>query len=205
MKHGIIILCILSAALFSKGTDGIAGYKNLRWGMAPDEVGRLFLATNAAAKDAVYGKSWGSVVIANSTVCDKYLDDFRQVVIGAFYFKNRLYRIDIANYAGQMYEDLNFSSPISLQQKDKLIQSFRDLYGDPDRNDKPFFVYDKIMYYDSLAWWTGDTVSVSLLTREVPIIKKTYSYRISYYHEPVLKEIGSYRNETDIAKLLDLK
>lgn len=201
----IILICIAPFLFAAKAADSLDGYKNATWKMTMGQVDALFTSGTKTTKDALAGMRWGTVTTGNNTACVKYLDQSKNVLYFFHFFKDRLYRIDMANYAGPSYDDLNLNYPISTGQRQSLEKSMRELYGDPDKIDKPGFIYERIFYRDQLLWWHGDTVTVSLMLREVPIIAKTFNYRISFYYVPLMNELDAFRTEPDIAKVLDLK
>ncbi|MEK6795250.1 MAG: hypothetical protein AABZ39_10760 [Spirochaetota bacterium] len=205
MKRTVLLLIIMPMLFAAKAADSLGGYKNAAWKMTPGQVDALFYTNRTTTKDSLSGMRWGTTTTGNSTICVKYLDQSKNVLYFFHFFRDRLYRIDMANYAGPTYDDLNINYPISASQRQSLEKSFRELYGDPDKIEKPPFIYERIFYRDQLLWWHGETVTVSLMLREVPIIDKTFSYRISFYYEPIFKELAAFRIEPDIAKALDLK
>lgn len=182
--------------------DSIGGYKNLTWKMDSATVRRAFSQKKSSEDAAVGGMPTYDIVrLDQYTWCEKYSDSSISVVYFCFFYKDELYRIDIANYSGD-YTDPTFFAPISGGQKNQLRDRIFQTLGDPARKDYIPFAYGKTTHYDIMYSWKGREITVAFAIRQYPDYKDAYTYRLSYFYEPLIEVRKGYLNEPDIAASL---
>ncbi|WP_297206349.1 hypothetical protein [uncultured Brachyspira sp.] len=193
MKYIIIILLISFNTIFAQLPElfDVDGYKNLKFGMSIEEADNKITNYNLD----LYADFSASFQIKNNTILNIYKNDTEKLAYYLYFYNDELYRIEICNHIGDIYNNPSFYEPATLAVIDDIKQKLTFKYGNISKTDIKYFTYYKKTFEEYTIWWASDLVSVSLYVKpdldSLDKVIKLYSYRISLYDEIRLKKIYS--------------
>lgn len=205
----IPLFMLFAPVLFGAGLDDIKGYKNIEFGTNSEYVRSLFETNRVSTADEVGGVFFRRICFHKNCMADIYLDDIRNVIIFVYFFRDRVYRIDLANFTGKNVHVSDVYRPITGTQLQVIRNALHTKYGEPKRAQQLYYEYQGVSAYEDLYWWyeKGKDVSVSFLIRpdQGERSENCFAYRVSYYYEPLLDELRRYRHvENNIAEIIGL-
>ncbi|WP_300752494.1 hypothetical protein [uncultured Brachyspira sp.] len=193
MRYIIVILLISANIMFAQLPElfDLNGYKDLRFGMSIDEANNKITNYNLN----VYADFLESFELKNNRVINIYKNDTEKLAYYLYFYNNELYRIEICNHIGDIYNNPSFYNPASLAEIDDIKEKLKFKYGEITKTDVKYYSFNKKPFEEYTIWWSSDLVSVSLYVKpdldSLDRVIKLYSYRISFYDEIRLKEIYS--------------
>ncbi|WP_369681435.1 hypothetical protein [Brachyspira innocens] len=193
MKYIIVILLISVNIMFAQLPElfDLNGYKDLQFGMSIDEANNKITNYNLN----VYADFLESFELKNNRVINIYKNDTEKLAYYLYFYNNELYRIEICNHIGDIYNNPSFYNPASLAEIDDIKEKLKFKYGEITKTDVKYYSFNKKPFEEYTIWWLSDLASVSLYVKpdldSLDRVIKLYSYRISFYDEIRLKEIYS--------------
>ena len=193
MKYIIVILLITANVIFAQLPElfDLNGYKDLKFGMKMEEADNKITNYNLN----VYADFFESFELKNNTVLNIYKNETEKLAYYLYFYNNELYRIEISNHIGDIYNNPSFYEPASLADIDNLKEKLTFQYGPITKTDVKYYSFNKQPFEEYILWWSSDLASVSLYIKPdldtLDNIMKHYSYRISFYDEIKIKEIYS--------------
>ena len=193
MKYIIVILLISANIMFAQLPElfDLNGYKDLKFGMSIDEANNKITNYNVN----VYADFLESFELKNNRVINIYKNDTEKLAYYLYFYNNELYRIEICNHIGDIYNNPSFYNPASLAEIDDIKEKLKFKYGEITKTDVKYYSFNKKPFEEYTIWWSSDLASVSLYVKpdldSLDRVIKLYSYRISFYDEIRLKEIYS--------------
>ncbi|ADG72532.1 hypothetical protein [Brachyspira murdochii] len=193
MKYIIVILLISANIMFAQLPElfELNGYKDLKFGMSIDEVNNKITNYNLN----VYADFLESFELKNNRVINIYKNDTEKLAYYLYFYNNELYRIEICNHIGDIYNNPSFYNPASLAEIDDIKEKLKFKYGEITKTDVKYYSFNKKPFEEYTIWWSSDLASVSLYVKpdldSLDRVIKLYSYRISFYDEIRLKNIYS--------------
>ena len=193
MKYIIIILLISFNTIFAQLPElfNLDGYKNLKFGMSIEEADNKITNYNLS----LYADFSESFMLKNNTILNIYKNDKEKLAYYLYLYNDELYRIEICNHIGDIYNKPIFYEPATLAVIDGIKEKLTLQYGKANKTDIKYFSYYKKTFEEYTLWWSSDLVSISLYVKpdldSLDKVMKFYSYRISFYDEIKLKEIYS--------------
>lgn len=193
MKYIIVILLISANIMFAQLPElfDLNGYKDLKFGMSIDEANNKITNYNLN----VYADFLESFELKNNRVINIYKNDTEKLAYYLYFYNNELYRIEICNHIGDIYDNPSFYNPASLAEIDDIKEKLKFKYGEITKTDVKYYSFNKKPFEEYTIWWSSDLASVSLYVKpdldSLDRVIKLYSYRISFYDEIRLKEIYS--------------
>ena len=193
MKYIIVILLISANIMFAQLPElfDLNGYKDLKFGMSIDEANNKITNYNLN----VYADFLESFELKNNRVINIYKNDTEKLAYYLYFYNNELYRIEICNHIGDIYNNPSFYNPVSLAEIDDIKEKLKFKYGEITKTDVKYYSFNKKPFEEYTIWWSSDLASVSLYVKpdldSLDRVIKLYSYRISFYDEIRLKEIYS--------------
>ena len=193
MKYIIVILLITANVIFAQLPElfDLNGYKDLKFGMKMEEADNKITNYNLN----VYADFFESFELKNNTILKIYKNDTEKLAYYLYFYNNELYRIEISNHIGDIYNNPSFYEPASLADIDNLKEKLTFQYGPITKTDVKYYSFNKKPFEEYILWWSSDLASVSLYIKPdldtLDNIMKHYSYRISFYDEIKIKEIYS--------------
>lgn len=193
MKYIIVILLISANIMFAQLPElfDLNGYKDLKFGMSIDEANNKITNYNLN----VYADFLESFELKNNRVINIYKNDTEKLAYYLYFYNNELYRIEICNHIGDIYNNPSFYNPASLAEIDDIKEKLKFKYGEITKTDVKYYSFNKKPFEEYTIWWSSDLASVSLYVKpdldSLDRVIKLYSYRISFYDEIRLKEIYS--------------
>ncbi|MDO6994183.1 hypothetical protein Q5M87_09200 [Brachyspira innocens] len=167
------------------------GYKDLKFGMSIDEANNKITNYNLN----VYADFLESFELKNNRIINIYKNDTEKLAYYLYFYNNELYRIEICNHIGDIYNNPSFYNPASLAEIDDIKEKLKFKYGEITKTDVKYYSFNKKPFEEYTIWWSSDLASVSLYVKpdldSLDRVIKLYSYRISFYDEIRLKEIYS--------------
>ncbi|WP_026364447.1 hypothetical protein [Brachyspira innocens] len=193
MKYIIVILLISANIMFAQLPElfDLNGYKDLKFGMSIDEANNKITNYNLN----VYADFLESFELKNNRIINIYKNDTEKLAYYLYFYNNELYRIEICNHIGDIYNNPSFYNPASLAEIDDIKEKLKFKYGEITKTDVKYYSFNKKPFEEYTIWWSSDLASVSLYVKpdldSLDRVIKLYSYRISFYDEIRLKEIYS--------------
>ncbi|PPS22279.1 hypothetical protein [Brachyspira murdochii] len=193
MKYIIVILLISVNIMFAQLPElfDLNGYKDLKFGMSIDEANNKITNYNLN----VYADFLESFELKNNRVINIYKNDTEKLAYYLYFYNNELYRIEICNHIGDIYNNPSFYNPASLAEIDDIKEKLKFKYGEITKTDVKYYSFNKKPFEEYTIWWSSDLASVSLYIKpdldSLDRVIKLYSYRISFYDEIRLKNIYS--------------
>ncbi|MEI0517699.1 hypothetical protein [Brachyspira murdochii] len=193
MKYIIVILLISVNIMFAQLPElfELNGYKDLKFGMSIDEANNKITNYNLN----VYADFLESFELKNNRVINIYKNDTEKLAYYLYFHNNELYRIEICNHIGDIYNNPSFYNPASLAEIDDIKEKLKFKYGEITKTDVKYYSFNKKPFEEYTIWWSSDLASVSLYIKpdldSLDRVIKLYSYRISFYDEIRLKNIYS--------------
>ncbi|MEI0524518.1 hypothetical protein R4K54_01180 [Brachyspira murdochii] len=193
MKYIIVILLISANIMFAQLPElfELNGYKDLKFGMSIDEANNKITNYNLN----VYADFLESFELKNNRVINIYKNDTEKLAYYLYFHNNELYRIEICNHIGDIYNNPSFYNPASLAEIDDIKEKLKFKYGEITKTDVKYYSFNKKPFEEYTIWWSSDLASVSLYIKpdldSLDRVIKLYSYRISFYDEIRLKNIYS--------------
>ena len=193
MKYIIVILLISANIMFAQLPElfDLNGYKDLKFGISIDEANNKITNYNLN----VYADFLESFELKNNRVINIYKNDTEKLAYYLYFYNNELYRIEICNHIGDIYNNPSFYNPASLAEIDDIKEKLKFKYGEITKTDVKYYSFNKKPFEEYTIWWSSDLASVSLYVKpdldSLDRVIKLYSYRISFYDEIRLKEIYS--------------
>lgn len=193
MKYIIVILLISANIMFAQLPElfELNGYKDLKFGMSIDEANNKITNYNLN----VYADFLESFELKNNRVINIYKNDTEKLAYYLYFYNNELYRIEICNHIGDIYNNPSFYNPASLAEIDDIKEKLKFKYGEITKTDVKYYSFNKKPFEEYTIWWSSDLASVSLYIKpdldSLDRVIKLYSYRISFYDEIRLKNIYS--------------
>ncbi|MEI0477866.1 hypothetical protein [Brachyspira pulli] len=193
MKYIIVILLISANIIFAQLPElfNLDGYKDLKFGMSIEEADNKITNYNVN----VYADFSESYQLKNNTILNIYKNDVEKLAYYLYFYNNELYRIEICNHIGDIYNNPSFYEPATLADIDDIKAKLIFQYGQITKTDVKHYSFNKKPFEEYTIWWSSDLVSVSLYVKPdldtLDKVMKFYSYRISFYDEIRLKEIYS--------------
>ncbi|WP_157153941.1 hypothetical protein [Brachyspira murdochii] len=191
MKYIIVILLISANIMFAQLPElfELNGYKDLKFGMSIDEANNKITNYNLN----VYADFLESFELKNNRVINIYKNDTEKLAYYLYFYNNELYRIEICNHIGDIYNNPSFYNPASLAEIDDIKEKLKFKYGEITKTDVKYYSFNKKPFEEYTIWWSSDLASVSLYVKpdldSLDRVIKLYSYRISFYDEIRLKDI----------------
>lgn len=197
MKKLLILffVLILNAALTHAvpifgGLSDVVGYKNVKFGMNKETVNERLSKSLNTTKHEIHAVFMESIVIREDTECIKYYDEQSKLVYLFFFYKDSLYRIDVATHTGVRYDELDVNNYVALSRIDDLVRTLTAKHGRYSKVDREHYSYKGSDFDITTYWWTSEMSSVSLVVRPViDMLKKEYkfyTYRLTYYDDIAL-------------------
>ncbi|PCG19667.1 hypothetical protein [Brachyspira sp. G79] len=193
MKYIIVILLISANIIFAQLPElfDLNGYKDLKFGMSIDEANDKITNYNLN----IYADFLESFELKNNRVINIYKNDTEKLAYYLYFYNNELYRIEICNHIGDIYNNPSFYNPASLAEIDDIKEKLKFKYGEITKTDVKYYSFNKKPFEEYTIWWSSDLASVSLYVKpdldSLDRVIKLYSYRISFYDEIRLKNIYS--------------
>ena len=193
MKYIIVILLISVNIMFAQLPElfDLNGYKDLQFGMSIDEANNKITNYNLN----LYADFLESFELKNNRVINIYKNDTEKLAYYLYFYNNELYRIEICNHIGDIYNNPSFYNPASLAEIDDIKEKLKFKYGEITKTDVKYYSFNKKPFEEYTIWWSSDLASVSLYVKpdldSLDRVIKLYSYRISFYDEIRLKKIYS--------------
>ncbi|WP_295155708.1 hypothetical protein [uncultured Brachyspira sp.] len=193
MKYIIVILLINVNLLFAQLPElfNLNGYKDLKFGMTIEEADNKITNYNLN----VYADFFQSFELKNNTVLNTYKNDTEKLAYYLYFHNNQLYRIEICNHIGDIYNNPSFYNPAVLSDIDNIKENLLFQYGKINKTDIKHYSFNKKPFEEYVFWWSSELASISLYIKPdldtLDKVIKHYSYRISFYDEIKIKEIYS--------------
>lgn len=193
MKYIIVILLISANIIFAQIPElfNLDGYKDLKFGMSIEEADNKITNYNVN----IYADFSESFQLKNNTILNIYKNDVDKLAYYLYFYNNELYRIEICNHIGDIYNNPSFYEPATLADIDDIKAKLIFQYGKITKTDVKHYSFNKKPFEEYTIWWSSDLVSISLYVKPdldtLDKVMKFYSYRISFYDEIRLKEIYS--------------
>lgn len=193
MKYILVILLISINSLFAQLPElfDLNGYKDLKFGMSIDDADNKITNYNLN----IYADFFESFELKNNTILKIYKNDTEKLAYYLYFYNNQLYRIEISNHIGDIYNNPRFYNPALMADIDNIKEYLTFQYGKINKTDVKYYSFHKKPFEEYTFWWASDLASVSLYIKPdldtLDKVVKHYSYRISFYDEIKLKEIYS--------------
>lgn len=193
IRYIIVILLIninIVLAQLPKLFD-LNGYKDLKFGMSIEEADNKITNYNLN----VYADFFESFELKNNTVLNIYKNDTQKLAYYLYFYNNELYRIEICNHIGDIYNNPSFYNPVTMADINNIKEELTFQYGQITKTDVKHYSFYKKPFEEYIIWWSSELASVSLYIKPdldtLENVMKHYSYRISFYDEIKIKEIYS--------------
>ena len=133
MKYIIIILLISFNTIFAQLPElfDVDGYKNLKFGMSIEEADNKITNYNLD----LYADFSASFQIKNNTILNIYKNDTEKLAYYLYFYNDELYRIEICNHIGDIYNNPSFYEPATLAVIDDIKQKLTFKYGNISKTD----------------------------------------------------------------------
>ncbi|WP_295161641.1 hypothetical protein [uncultured Brachyspira sp.] len=193
MKYIVIILLTGINIVFAQMPElfCLNGYKDLKFGMNIEEADNKITNYNLN----VYADFFESLQLKNNTILNIYKNDTEKLAYYLYFYNNQLYRIEICNHIGDIYNKPSFYNPAAMADIDSIKEKLIFKYGNITKTDIKNYSFNKNPFEEYILWWSSDLASVSLYIKPdldtLNKVMKYYSYRISFYDEIKIKEIYS--------------
>lgn len=213
MKRKTLILSLavlLLSAQFLLSQKGyypdvkVDGYKDLKWGMSLRDVDALIRVNKESTDDKFDGVYIEGKRPDRYTQMNKYYDYELGIIVFLFFYLDKLYRIDVMNYAPP------FQSPPQLfgvmrGQVDKMLVGMKKKYGEDPDIDNYVYVYNDNTHTETRYWWHINNGRVVLMTRRLPYNRRYYTFHVSFMNDKIILEKYRYNEgNTDIGPYLGI-